>query len=32
MAGVQLIRPRVRASRADPERLEERYEEFRQAG
>lgn len=32
MAGIELVRPRVRASRPDPERLEERYEEFRQAG
>lgn len=30
--GVQLWRPRSRAQRPDPERLEIRYEEFRQAG
>ncbi len=32
MAGVRLFRPRARAAQPDPDRLEERYEEFRQAG
>lgn len=32
MAGTRLIRPRARAAHPDPERLEERYEEFRRAG
>ena len=32
MAGVQLIRPEPRTARPDPERFEERYEEFRRAG
>jgi putative restriction endonuclease len=32
MAGVRLLRPRSRAARPDPDRLEERYTEFRQAG
>lgn len=32
MAGVRLLRPRSRAAQPDPERLEERYEEFRVAG
>jgi putative restriction endonuclease len=31
MAGVRLLRPRSRAARPDPDRLEERYTEFRQA-
>jgi putative restriction endonuclease len=31
MAGVRLVRPRSRAARPDPERLEERYEEFLRA-
>ncbi|MGA8417972.1 MAG: HNH endonuclease [Candidatus Dormiibacterota bacterium] len=31
MAGVRLVRPRSRASQPDPERLEERYIEFRGA-
>jgi putative restriction endonuclease len=32
MAGTRLTRPRARAAQPDPERLEERYEEFRRAG
>jgi putative restriction endonuclease len=32
MAGVHLMVPRRRDARPDPERLEERYEEFRRAG
>ncbi|MDA8312462.1 MAG: HNH endonuclease [Actinomycetota bacterium] len=32
MAGVRLLKPTSRAARPDPERLEERYEEFRRAG
>ena len=32
MGGVRLLDPRTRAARADPDRLEERYEEFRRAG
>ena len=32
MAGVRLLRPRSRAARPDPDRLEERYSEFLQAG
>ena len=32
MAGARLTRPRARAAQPDPERLEERYEEFRRAG
>lgn len=32
MQGVRLHLPSVRRARPDPERLEERWEEFRQAG
>lgn len=31
MAGLSLLKPRTRAAQADPDRLEQRYEQFRQA-